>query len=803
MLKGDLATTPFGAVISDLATSSAIGCLHVEGPDGDEALVYLKSGAIYSTYLPGRRPQLGARLISSGALAPEALEEALEAQSTELQGWRLGELLVHLGFVEASVVESFGIEQVRDACFELSRWTSGKWKFRKNEKTREDIAAACEVVAILDEILRREQEWAILVDVIRGTDSVPLLGAGGLASAEMALDQDEWALLCKVDGERNIHQLARDCGFTDFEAGQIVSSLVMTGLLEIDTLAAADTEDGEGAEVAAPLPPRSAAARLMAAFGGGDPDVSDDTDFGLGTRDEGDGDDAELVMPSYLNSLVMPLVADDAESVDESSIGSELARLLAARDDVDVLDDVMIEEITTSSEGAAPTEATDPDPDDPDPDDPEQAYTSYALPPHDPTAFADEPYADPDASLPRYSVGFSQRDDLDESLSAVSEALSALLGDQPAIEALSVFNAEFQLADESPEDQRARVIREAAAAEMSAAHAEMEEQRRRFDDARKRAEETARADAEAEQAVLTAERLATEDAARLVAEEEARVAAEDARITAEEQARMAAEEQAREVAEEAARVATEQEDARVAAEEAASLAAEEAARIAAEEAARIAAETAARAAAEEAERENAEHERQVAAEEAARVAAQEEAARHAQQQEADEREAEDAAAAAEEAARVAADEVARAAQEQEVGRLATEEAARLVEEEEAARVAAEHEAARVAAAEETARAAAAEEAARVAAELAAADALLDLQQFTPPPMPPAPPAPAAAPVMTDTASLMRELSSLGFDDEPAPTPAPSRPNTSVGASARQSAAQADKGKKRKGLFGRG
>ncbi|MDQ1710516.1 MAG: hypothetical protein QOG49_1901, partial [Frankiaceae bacterium] len=316
MLKGDLATTPFGAVIGDLAAPESVGCLHVEGPDGDEALVYFKAGAIYSAYLPGRRPQLGARLISSGALAPEALEEALEAQATELQGWRLGELLVHLGFVEAEVVQAFSIEQVRDACFELSRWSSGKWKFRKNEKTREDIAAPVEIAGILDEILRREQEWAILVEVIGGTESVPTLGAGGLSSGEMALNQDEWALLCKVDGERNLHQLARDCGFTDFEAGQIVSSLVMTGLLEIEggAEAAATDEDDESPPT---LTPRSAAARLMAAFSGtGDDietDVSDDVDFAA-------ADDAELAMPSYLNSLVLPLTADEAALVDEESV---------------------------------------------------------------------------------------------------------------------------------------------------------------------------------------------------------------------------------------------------------------------------------------------------------------------------------------------------------------------------------------------------------------------------------------------------------------------------------------------------
>lgn len=802
MLKGDLATTPFRDVITDLALSEAIGCLHVEGPDSDEALVYFKTGAIYSTFLPGRRPQLGARLISSGALAPEALEEALEAQATELQGWRLGELLVHLGFVESDVVEAFGVEQVRDACFEMSRWDAGKWKFRKNEKTREDISASLDAPGLLDEILRREQEWQNLVEVVRGTDSVPTLGAGGLASADLALNQDEWALLCKVDGERSIHQLARDCGFTDFEAGQIVSSLVMTGLLEIEA-AADDSETSDTDD--APIAPRSAAERLMAAFsGGGDTDPADDGEY-----EYDDAIDTENAMPSYLNSLVMPLVAPGDETIEASSVGSEVSRLLSTRNEADLLDDITVEDSTAS--------ALDND----------QGYTSYALPPRDLDAVELEPYADPDASLPRYSVGFGRRD-FDDSLSAVSEALSALLGNQPSAQ-LPQLPPAFRPTDETDDEARARVIRDAAAAEMSAAHAEMEEQRRRFDDARKRAEETALADAAAEQDRLAEEIAATEQAQRLLAEEAERVAAVADLAAAEAAAgRLAAAQEAERIAtEEAAAAAAEKEAARAAAEEAARVAAEEAARVAAEEAARVAAEqeaaalaaeeaaAAAAAAQELAEADEAARaalaeQQRLVAEVDARLAAEHEAARHAQQQQVDALAAEQdaAVASAEEETRIAEADAARIEAEAAADRAAAEEVARVAASEqeaariaaaEASRVAAEQETARLAAEQESARLAA-EELARVAAEQAVAAAMQALQEQAPPP---APPAPTGAPVMTDTASLMRELSSLGFDDEPAPTPMPSRPNAPVGAAPRTSAAQADKGKKRKGLFGRG
>src|SRR3954467_5570158 len=149
VLKGDLTTTPLAPLLLQLADEEATGCLHISDAEGDEALAYFKVGLVYAVSVPGRRPQLGAKLVSSGALAPEALADALEAQRTELQGWRLGELLVHLGYVAQAVCEAFVKEQVQDSVWDLIRWPEGKWRFRKNEKTREDVAPPMAVTDLL------------------------------------------------------------------------------------------------------------------------------------------------------------------------------------------------------------------------------------------------------------------------------------------------------------------------------------------------------------------------------------------------------------------------------------------------------------------------------------------------------------------------------------------------------------------------------------------------------------------------------------------------------------------------------
>ena len=200
MLRGDLAFTPLTDALRQLAAEALTGCLKVRGDGSNvEAKIYVRDGAIYAATAPGPRPMLGVRLVSSNALAPEALDEALEAQATELSGWRLGELLVHLGYVPEAVVHDFVTEQVRDTVTEIAGWPSGAWRFRRNERTREAAHAPVPVDVMLDQVADRQREWDSLLPVFHGPDATPVLFGAGKSSD---IDADSWALLCKVDGAR-------------------------------------------------------------------------------------------------------------------------------------------------------------------------------------------------------------------------------------------------------------------------------------------------------------------------------------------------------------------------------------------------------------------------------------------------------------------------------------------------------------------------------------------------------------------------------------------------------------------------
>ncbi|MDQ1485657.1 MAG: hypothetical protein QOJ62_1350, partial [Actinomycetota bacterium] len=702
MLKGDLATTPVEIALTNLAAEQATGCLHVVDDDGAEALIYLRSGLVYAVSVPGQRPQLGARLISSNALVPENLAEALEAQRTELQGWRLGELLVHLGFVEQDVVEAFVQEQVRDGFTDLMAWTSGRWRFRKAEKTREDIAPPTPLEDLLAEVNVRRSVWDDIVNAVHGPNAVPMLAARG-GEADITLDPDTWSLLCKIDGERSIADLARECGFTLFEAGNVVRALVEAGLVDVEEdlgpngVPLVPDEDDET--------PETAPAEVDGGFVVTD-EIVEKAEPGA-IRDDFPRTAALAAAFALSGSKSGPQAV--TETIDD----------LSGPSDIDRSDDEGMPSLARLSE----------------------ALTKVLGPRHDDASSFVDPFHVPEEIRLRPSAKTAPapvertEDDLrrDRIRHAAAAELAAAHAEAEAMRhAQSGTKQNGRIADVVDLEARreaARVDAERRETERLAAEeaARVEAERletERLEAERAAAEEAVRVEAERlETERVEAERLAAEEAARVEAErlEAERIEAE--RIEAEriEAERIEAEriEAERLAAEEAARVEAERIEAeRVEAErvEAERLAAEEAARLEAEriEAERLEAE---RLEAERLEAERLEAER-VEAEEAARLEAERLAAEAAARTEAEQLAAEEAArveaerlaseeAERLEAERLAAEETARI----EAERLAAEESARL----EAERLAAE-EAERVEAERLDAERLAAEEAARIEAE---------------------------------------------------------------------------------------
>ncbi len=248
MLNGDVAETPLSVTLEFLALQSATGCLHITDPAGDESLVYLRAGALCVVVMPRPGRPLGTRLVSSGALGPEALAEALSGQGdghTDAPDRALGELLVGQGWADGSAVEAFAIEQLLADGAKLIGLAAGRWQFIDDETMRGGVPDGVLPAELLLEVQERQRAMDLLAGLVPGPQVIPALSGlselsvllelpgAGTAVDNRELSADAWAVLSVADGARSLQEIAQRCAFTMFEATSVVADLVDRGSLEI------------------------------------------------------------------------------------------------------------------------------------------------------------------------------------------------------------------------------------------------------------------------------------------------------------------------------------------------------------------------------------------------------------------------------------------------------------------------------------------------------------------------------------------------------------------------------------------
>lgn len=220
-------------MLRDLGQSGASGVLEINHPAGEMSHVWVRGGRIYAMQVPGYRPALGIRLLSGGLVSPEQLSAAAAEQRDRFPGHLIGQVLVGMGFVEAQVIDAFVRDQVRDQVADLLDLEVVSAEFHPGRHVRQDIIEPTDVDQLLEVARENRDRRADVLNRVGGAHVTPVLGPPGTGPAQTPLGPYDWALLCRVDGRRDLTELARVCGFTVVEAAQVVADLAMTGLLAL------------------------------------------------------------------------------------------------------------------------------------------------------------------------------------------------------------------------------------------------------------------------------------------------------------------------------------------------------------------------------------------------------------------------------------------------------------------------------------------------------------------------------------------------------------------------------------------
>lgn len=202
-------------------------------PAGASSHVWLREGMVYATQVPGYRPALGIRLLSGGLVTPEQLSAAVTNQRDRYPSHPIGEILIAMGLVDSTVIEAFVREQLLDQMVDLMGLAIEQATFDPGRRVRQDVVEPTSVDELLRAARQRRAQRNDVMRTVGGPHAIPVLGPPGASASETMLGPYDWALLCRVDGERDITGLARVCGFTVHEAAQLVAELCQAGLLAL------------------------------------------------------------------------------------------------------------------------------------------------------------------------------------------------------------------------------------------------------------------------------------------------------------------------------------------------------------------------------------------------------------------------------------------------------------------------------------------------------------------------------------------------------------------------------------------
>jgi hypothetical protein len=143
-------------------------------------------------------------------------------------GARRGEIFVEEGNLVHAVTEG---QMGEGAVYALMAWQRGSFDFTPQVLASES-SVTMPTERLLDEGSKHAREWRAIKSVIPGSDAVFRLSASG-ASGAVSLEPEEWQVLAKVDGERDVSDIAGALSWDELLVSKVLVRLATSGLLEL------------------------------------------------------------------------------------------------------------------------------------------------------------------------------------------------------------------------------------------------------------------------------------------------------------------------------------------------------------------------------------------------------------------------------------------------------------------------------------------------------------------------------------------------------------------------------------------
>src|SRR6476660_1593398 len=205
-IKGSLKEASLPDVIQLLFLGRRTGCLALADRH-NFGTIYFEEGHIVYAAIVNRRDRLGDILVRSGRLTAAQLQQAVARQEGDRE-YKLGEILVELGFVGRSDLESHIRLQIEEAVYYLFTWTTGAFNFEAGVRPDpRDFQVHINPEWLLLEGARRVDEWSLIEKKIPSFDLIFTADKARVEAAGAPLSDQEQQLLPLLDGRRDVQQV--------------------------------------------------------------------------------------------------------------------------------------------------------------------------------------------------------------------------------------------------------------------------------------------------------------------------------------------------------------------------------------------------------------------------------------------------------------------------------------------------------------------------------------------------------------------------------------------------------------------
>lgn len=229
-IKGSLREASLPDVLQLLAMGKKTGCLSVTHRN-NFGYIYFDRGRISYASIVNRRDRIGDMLVKAGAITPEQLQAAIDAQSRQ-RDKRIGDLLVALGFIAREKLHNHVRIQIEEAVYLLFTWSEGTFNFEPDvQPERQDLLVSINPESLMLEGARRVDEWGLIEKKIPSFDVVFDADWRKLSSVELELTAEQQAVLQHVDGKRDIAKLVEITGMMEFDVGKALYGLLTANLI--------------------------------------------------------------------------------------------------------------------------------------------------------------------------------------------------------------------------------------------------------------------------------------------------------------------------------------------------------------------------------------------------------------------------------------------------------------------------------------------------------------------------------------------------------------------------------------------